>query len=108
MGIKGDKHTNDAQKSADYLTKGLEGLDGISSKKMFGGHGFFHDSRMFAMVSSKGEIFFKTNETNKSDYIDRNAEKHSKMPYYSVPEEILKEDKELAQWAEKSILASKK
>jgi DNA transformation protein len=108
MGLKGNKHTGDAQQSADFLMLQLEDLEKITSKKMFGGHGFFHEGRMFAMVTSKGEIFYKTNETNVSDFESVKAKKHHKMPYYSLPEEIISAHEELIKWTLKAIKASKK
>jgi len=89
MGIKGDKHTSDAQASADLILGLLKGLEGITSKKMFGGHGIFHEARMFGMVSFKGEIFFKVDDYIEKDFSDLGCAKHSKMPYYTIPEKII-------------------
>lgn len=84
MGQKGDKHTNEAQLSANLLLERLAEIEGITSKKMFGGYGIFHNSKMFGIVDSKGMAFLKSNlETPEKGSI-----KHSKMPYCSVPREI--------------------
>lgn len=106
MGQKGDKHTQEALINADLLLEKLSIIDGVTSKKMFGGYGIFHESKMFGMISAKGIAFLRTNATNREDYLSKGAEQHSKMPYHSIPEEILNGDK-LLDWAKKSIAISK-
>ena len=103
MGEKGDKLTNDSVLAAESLLNKLAPIEGISSKKMFGGHGIFYEGKMFGMVNSKGASFFKTNESNENDYINLNAEKHSRMPYYMIPENIINNNESLISWAQKSI-----
>ncbi|RMA57046.1 TfoX/Sxy family protein [Ulvibacter antarcticus] len=107
MGIKGNEHTSAAEESANLLLDKLSGISGVTSKKMFGGHGIFHDGRMFGMIDSKGKSFLKTNETNIDDYLEKGSEKHSRMPYYSIPIEVQNDISSLSQWTQKSIAASK-
>lgn len=107
MGIKGDKNTMDAQLAATALSAKLDSISGITTKKMFGGHGIFHDGRMFGMVDSKANIFFKTNEITRADFEALSAEKHSKMPYYNLPDAIMQDHDNLLIWAQKAINASK-
>lgn len=107
MGLKGDKHTPDAQLSADLLLEKLSPIGGITSKKMFGGHGIFHDNKMFGMVDSKGQPFLKTNESVEQDFIKKGSIRHGKMPYHTIPDEILKSTSELIELAKKSIDLSK-
>lgn len=106
MGQKGDKHTNEAQLSADLLAEKLSGIGGITSKKMFGGHGIFHDGKMFGIIDSKGIAFLRTNDNTKQAYLENGGSQHSKVPYHSIPEGILNTSK-LIEWAEKSIEISK-
>jgi DNA transformation protein len=54
--------------SAELLTKKLSAIEGLSMKKMFGGHGVFHDQKIFGIADSKGNYFFKANEINKADF----------------------------------------
>ena len=47
---------------------------------MFGGHSVFHEAKMFGIVDSKGNYFFKVDETNKADFEQKeydNATNHS-------------------------------
>lgn len=90
------------------LVNRLSPLGNISTKRMFGGIGFFHDAKMFAMI---GEDLFrlKVNDTNRKDYEERDlgpfisGKKGRTMPYYEVPPDILENDSMLHRWAQKSI-----
>ncbi|WP_424962023.1 TfoX/Sxy family protein [Ekhidna sp.] len=102
MGQKGAKHTNDAQLSTDLAIEKLSSIEGITSKKMFGGHGIFHEGKMFGLVDPKGNISLKVDEVLEKEYLSLGCTKHGKMPYYSVPKNIFHSD-EFIQWAKKSI-----
>lgn len=106
MGQKGDKYTGEAQLSADLLIEKLGSISGITSKKMFGGHGFFHDGKMFGIIDSKGQAFLKTNESTKVKFEASGSNSHAKMPYHSIPEGIFQSE-ELIDWVNESILISK-
>lgn len=103
MGMKGDKMKKDSVESANYMVESLGSIDGISTKKMFGGHGIFYNGKMFAMVNSKGQVHLKADDSNKSFFEEHGSEKHSKMPYYSVPEAVFESKDELINWSKKSI-----
>jgi DNA transformation protein len=107
MGVKGDRLTRDSVISAELLVEKLGVIDGITSKKMFGGHGIFHEGKMFGLIDSKGKAFMKVDDTNRADFEVVNASQHSKMPYFSIPNAILNDQEALVEWAEKSISASK-
>jgi len=103
MGKKGDKQTNASAESAENLQDKLFPLGEIRLKKMFGGHGVFYEETMFSLVDSKGTVFFKVDDSNKHRFEDAGAEKHGRMPYYQVPEQILSNDKTLQEWAKVSV-----
>lgn len=107
MGEKGSKLTQDSVLMAELLRDKLESIGAITTKKMFGGHGVFHEGKMFAMVDSKGQGFLKVSERNKADFEQAGAKRHGKMPYYAIPENILKDSGKLLEWAEKSIAGLK-
>ena len=69
---------------AELLMEKLSPIEGITNKKMFGGYGFFYDGKMFGIVDSKGNGFLKVGDSNKADYEEKSAAKHSRMPYYSI------------------------
>jgi DNA transformation protein and related proteins len=107
MGEKGSKLSKDSALTAEYLVSKLESIGHITSKKMFGGYGIFHEDRMFAMVNSKGQPFLKVDAQLQSDLEAMGATQHAKMPYYSIPARILEESESLTKWARAAITASK-
>ena len=107
MGEKGDKLTSKSTKSAEDIQNRLSKLGIIRIKKMFGGHGIFEEEKMFALVDSKGHVFFKVDDTNLSRFEEAGSEKHARMPYYRVPEEVLGDNDLLEEWARISIKIAK-
>jgi len=106
MGQKGDKHTNEAQLSAELLLEKLASIEGLTSKKMFGGYGIFHEGKMFGIIDSKGQAFLRTDDKTASEFMKRGSIQHSKMPYHSISDEILKAS-ELSGLAREAIEISK-
>jgi DNA transformation protein len=107
MGQKGDKLSNEAELTVELLKEKLQVIDGVSSKKMFGGFGIFHDGKMFALVNSKGQTYLKSEETNKAKFDAWGASQHGKMPYFSLPKEVFKDHDKLISWVQDSISISK-
>ncbi|WP_431126881.1 TfoX/Sxy family protein [Flagellimonas flava] len=108
MGVKGDRLSKFSVLATEELVQKLAMISGVSTKKMFGGHGVFHDGKMFGIVDSKGAVYFKVDENMVSTYLDKGSTKHGRMPYYSVPETILNDLDALKIWAQNSIEHSKK
>lgn len=103
MGRREDKLTQDSMLVAELLVDKLQMIGAISTKKMFGGHGIFHEGKMFGIIDSKGTAFLKGDDTSREIYEEKRANKHGKMPYYSIPEAILNNQDIFMQWAKKSI-----
>ena len=108
MGIKGDKNTSEASQTADLLLSKLEVLNDISAKKMFGGYGIFKKGKMFGMVDSKGQTYFKADENSSVFFTEKGSEKHSKMPYYLIPSAVIEEYDVLLEWANVGIKSALK
>jgi DNA transformation protein len=107
VGIKGDKGTIEASLSVELFLDKLIQISGITSKKMFGGFGIFHEGKMFALVNSKGAIHIKFDDSIKQKFIDSGSNQHGKMPYYSLPQDVLQDQDKLVQWAKESMDISK-
>jgi|SRR3989344_3827070 len=98
------------------MSEVLQGIDGVTSRPMFGGFGIYKDGAFFALIS-KGELYFKVDESNKSDfekydskpfvYTDHKG-KDVTLSYWLVPEEIMENKGELAKWVDKSVEARRK
>ena len=89
------------------LLEKLAPIKSITSKRMFGGHGIFHDGKMFGMVDSKGTVFLKASDKNRILFENAGLERHSKMPYYALLQSHIDDVELLRQWAMKSIEISK-
>ena len=86
----------------------------ITWKKMFGGVGIFSHSMMFALITADDVFMLKTDESNRSDFESLAMEpfkikgKAGKMPYFTVPEEVIEQSHTLKIWAEKAFEVAKK
>jgi DNA transformation protein len=103
MGEKGAKLTGTASQTAEMIVSKLSSFENVSSRKMFGGHGIFQDGKMFAIINSRGEVFFKVDDTNRFEYEKMSSDQHGKMPYYSVADKVLADDARLQELARLSI-----
>lgn len=108
MGNKDDQMTIAATDAAEGLQERLVVPGDVTIKKMFGGYGVFESSTMFALVDSHGGIFFKADDTNRDRFEKAGSKKHSRMPYCQVPNSLLGNDRDLQEWAQTSVLVSKK
>lgn len=93
----------------EFVTGQLEGMEGVTFKKMFGGAGIFHDGRMFGLLH-RSQMFLKVNDSNRKEYEEAGSgqfqpfpNKPMKMPYYEVPPEILEDREKLGEWSRTSI-----
>ena len=107
MGQKGDKMTSQSVLTTALILEKLAWIENITSKRMFGGHGIFHNGKMFGMVDSKGTAFLKAGDTNRMLFENAGLKRHSKMPYYELLQSHLDDAELLSQWAKKSIEISK-
>jgi DNA transformation protein len=100
----------------EYLLGQLEGLGRLSSRRMFGGVGFYSGGVFFGLLY-KERLYFRTDDSTRPEYEARGSEgfrppraktKRIKMTptYYTVPEEVLEDDAELVRWARKSVGAA--
>lgn len=56
---------------ADHILQDILGhIPGITSKKMFGGYGFYLDGAIFAIIADD-ELYFKTAPKIEADFQDR-------------------------------------
>jgi DNA transformation protein and related proteins len=103
MGIKGGKQNQESVISADLFLEKLQPIGDIKSKRMFGGHGIFYKGNMFAIIDSRGQSYLKVDESTRAEFEKRGSHKHSRMPYYSVPNDVIMNQDELIRWTLKCI-----
>lgn len=80
----------------------LAPLGGVSSKSMFGGFGIFHEGDMFALISGHA-LFFKVDDSNRARYEAAGSKQYKPMPYFQVPESILRDSEGFLDWARESV-----
>ena len=97
----------------EYLHEVFAEFGPIRARRMFGGHGIYHNGLMFALVADD-VLYLKVNETSRKYFVDRGMlpfeyskqNRRVTMSYYQVPEEIF-EDSELAVvWARRAYQAA--
>jgi len=106
-GAMPSKHAAFVQYVAEDILSDID----VKTRPMFGGHGFYHDGKMFGLEAD-GKIYFKVSDKNRTDYEQVGSEpftyavqgkKTMTMSYWTLPEEVL-ENRELAvEWANKAI-----
>ena len=97
-----------------YVIDQLECLGPIRSRRMFGGAGLYFENLFFAVVADD-VIYFKVDDSNRSDYEEASMEafrpfpdKSTVMGYYQVPIDVLENRDRLRDWAQKSLLAAER
>jgi len=94
-----------------YVAEDVLSEIAVTTKRMFGGHGFYYEGKMFGL-EAKGKIYFKVNDLNRSDYEKADSEpftysskdrKTVTMSYWLVPEEVLEDREKAVEWARKAI-----
>lgn len=89
----------------------LQGIDGLSHKRMFGGVGIFSNDLMFAKIGGE-KLWFRVDAINQPEFEAAgmkafHSEKKGKgMPYWEVPEKILEDKDAIIQWAKKALEAA--
>jgi DNA transformation protein and related proteins len=92
----------------DHLYDRLAPLGGVAFRKMFGGLGIFKDGLMFALVADD-TLYMKVDETTQDVYAAEGSGpfvyagmrgKATLMPYWRIPERLLEEPEEFAEWAQ--------
>ena len=91
-----------------FIDDQLSTFSEISSKRMFGGVGYFYQDRMFAMISD--DVFrLKVDDSNRGAFEEAGMgplemkKKGRSMPYYEVPPDVLEDRDRLAEWVQQAF-----
>jgi DNA transformation protein len=103
MGEGGAQYSQDVGEFADQITEDLGELGEVTWRKMFGGAGVFVDDKMFALIDSEARLHLKVDDSNRARYEAVDAEKHSRMPYFAVPADVIEDHSALTDWASQSV-----
>ena len=89
----------------DYLREVFADFGPIATRRMFGGHGIFHDGIMFALVADD-TLYLKTDTVSVSQFTERGLEpfqypKNGRMvtmSYYQAPDDIFDDAAQALAW----------
>ena len=91
----------------EYILEQLQGLERLTSRRMFSGVGLYSDGLFFGLLYHE-RLYFKTDDTTRPAYEARGSEgfrpphphvMRMKMKYYTVPADVLEDADELVKWA---------
>jgi DNA transformation protein len=99
----------------EFLLELFAPLGDVTSKRMFGGYGFFMDGLMFGLVA-ESTLYLKTDEENKALFENKGLEpfiyektnKNVVMSYYQSPEDAVDSSDAMAFWAKSAFAAAKR
>jgi DNA transformation protein and related proteins len=100
----------------DHLAELFATLGNVAFRKMFGGLGIFKDGLMFALVAEDA-LYMKADDATTPAYAAEGSGpfvyagmrgKAMPMPYWRVPERLLDEPEEFAEWARKAFAAAQR
>lgn len=97
----------------NFLHEVFEHFGPIRSRKMFGGHGIYHNDLMFGLVADD-ELYLKTDKQNLALFEERDLPafefvakgKSARMSYYAAPEEIYDDPEQACYWADQAYKAA--
>lgn len=100
--------------TADYLPELFASFGHITLRRMFGGHGVYHDGLMFGLVIDEA-LYLKCDPLIATDfeaeglepftYSDRNG-RRAVMSYRRAPDALFDDPDLAAQWARKAFAAA--
>ena len=98
----------------NHLLDLLKPLGDIRARPMFGGWGFYHAEKMFALVASD-TFHVKADDLSRSEFeshglrpfvYEAGGGKRTVISYYTVPTDALESSAMLCEWAQKGIAAA--
>lgn len=100
----------------NFLHEVFESFGPIRSRKMFGGHGIYHQDLMFGLVADD-ELYLKTDVQNLAQFEEHDLApfefvgkdgKAMQMSYRKAPEEIYDDLDQACYWAELAFAAAQR
>ncbi|WP_121626879.1 TfoX/Sxy family protein [Poseidonibacter antarcticus] len=97
----------------EFVLDQLSQLDGISTRKMFGGLAIYQYRVIFALISDD-MVYLKVYKTTIEKYLQADSKPLQPFPnrpavksYYEVPVDILEDSEKFTKWVEESLFAQK-
>lgn len=89
-----------------FVQELLQGLGPVSARRMFGGHGLYHEGLMFAIVMNQ-RLYLKADDQNRPEFEALRLTPFTfemkgrdvALSYWSAPDAIFDEPAEAVRWA---------
>ena len=103
----------DQPEFVSFLLDQLASFDGVSARRMFGGHGLFRDGLMFALVADD-TLYLKVDAENRPDFeaagtapftYEREGREIA-LSYHEAPPDVVEAADELGEWSRKAFEAA--
>jgi DNA transformation protein len=96
-----------------FLQELLEKWGEVTARRMFGGHGLYHEGLMFAIVMNQ-QLYLKVDDQNRPDFEALGLTpftypmkgREVALSYWSAPEAIFDEPAEAVRWAQSAWAAA--
>ena len=97
----------------EFLDEVFADLGPITTRRMFGAHGIYHQGLMFGLYA-KGRLYLKTDARNVDQFVAQSSQaftfeqrgKPVKLSYWSAPDFVLDDREKAAQWAQSALEAA--
>ena len=97
----------------EFLDEVFADLGPITTRRMFGAHGIYHQGLMFGLYA-KGRLYLKTDARNVDQFVAQSSQaftfeqrgKPVKLSYWSAPDFVLDDREQAAQWAHSALEAA--
>lgn len=92
----------------DFIVDQLTALRGMTSRRMFGGHGLYCDGMFFGIIY-QGRLYLKITPDIVSSYLAqgmapfRPNAKQTLKTYYEVPADVVEDAERLTTWAVQAV-----
>ena len=98
-----------------YVLDQLAELEGVTSRRMFGGSGLYCEEFFFGLIADD-VLYLRVDESNRADYVGRNMAQFRpyvdrpqlSMNYFEAPADVLENAGELVTWARRSVAVAMK
>ena len=86
----------------------LQGVEGLGSIEMFGGHGLFFGRTFFGIMSG-GRLYLKTDDATVGEYVRRgkkafhSGEAEVLRTYFELPADVLNDRERLTEWVRAAV-----
>lgn len=96
-----------------YVEEQLADVDGLRSRRMFGGVGLYSGDTFFGLLADN-TLYLKADDLSRGDFLARGMQPFRpyrnkpdlSMSYYAVPADVLEDTDSLVAWARRAVRAA--